>query len=123
MNKREKHSRNRKRHHRKARTQGKESIVESEASMIKDEVEHSLMDTHLQESFFDPHSFKDKDWLGLGPLGPKSRTTHSLIDIVREQKLRRHDVKIYWKAVKYEEGHLHPGEVIRKKDIIPPDRE
>lgn len=132
MNKREKRKRNRKEHHKKAQmehqvTQSEkiqsEGIVEPESSMIQTEIEHRLMDTHSQQSFFEPHNLRDKAWIGLWPLGPRPRTGHSLKDILREQRLRRHGQKVHWKAVKYEEGHLHPDSIIREREIVPPDRE
>lgn len=132
MNKREKHKRNRKEHHKKAQMEHQvaqsdktqsENIVEPESSMIQTEIEHHLMDTHSQQSFFEPHCLKDKAWIGLGPLGSIPHTGPSLRNILREQRLRHQGSKVHWKAVKYEEGHLHPGSIIREKEIIPPDRE
>lgn len=128
MNK-NKQTRNRKGHghHKKTRAKHQGQPTDNkkhELSLIETEIQHSVMDTHAQQSFFDPHSLKDKDWIGgVTPLGSKLHTSHTLQDIVREQRLRKHNPQVHWKAVKYEEGHLHPNALIKEKEVIPPDRE
>ena len=92
--------------------------MEPETSMIQEEIEHIATDTYSQQSFFEPVEVG----IGLKPwLRP--RFDHVLREALRKHGRRQHGSRIHWKAVKYDEGHLHPDLIIRKKDIVPPDRE
>lgn len=93
--------------------------VEPDTSMIQEEIEHIATDTHSQQSFFEPVGAG----IGREPLELRPRVASSLRDALRKQGRRQHGSRIHWKAVRYDEGHLHPGALIRGKDIIPPDRE
>lgn len=95
-------------------------MVEPDTSMIEHEIELIATDTHLQHSFFDPDK---KSHIGLEPQGPRPRIAHLLRDALRKHGTLSRGPKVHWKAVKYEEGHLHPDSKIRGKEIIPPDRE
>lgn len=128
MKKKSKHKKHRSERHKKAPNEQQlaqsdkaqfNKVAEPDTSMIQEEIEHIAMDTHAQQSFFESIEIG----IGREPLELRPRFASTIREALRKQGRPHLVSRIHWKAVKYDEGHLHPDPNIRKKEIIPPDRE